>query len=204
MTSTLIYCHISEVQILYLLCLVAPSWWTTFLCGLCLFQIVHPSVLGVTVEEFLQIDFALASAEETRVFPWPRTGSSYWFLGSRFHTIWEVYIQTQQLCITQTWGFHFPLDVVFVCRGQMTRFLVSSRDRFSHPISVELVMGSTKGRPLQGSCFIIRVSVLVVCLLWTSGQLSPSPFKYYSSSGPWTTTLLAPIFNILVSGSLCL
>ena len=82
--------HTSGVQILYLLCLVAPSWWTTFLCGLCLFQIVHPSVLGVIVEEFLQIDFALASAEETRVFPWLRTGSSYWFLGSRFHTIWEV------------------------------------------------------------------------------------------------------------------
>lgn len=72
-------------------CLGAPSRWMAFLCGLYPFlQIVRLSLFGVMVGEFLQIDFAFTSAEETQGFPWLRTCSSCWFLGLRFHTIWGV------------------------------------------------------------------------------------------------------------------
>ena len=61
------------------------------------------------------------------------------------------------------------------------------------PGIVFLVPFSRRRKAFPGSLLCTRVSVLVLCLLWTWGWVSYLPFRHYSSLvGPWAMTLLAP------------
>lgn len=103
-------------------------------------------------------------------------------------------MQTPQLCITQPWGFNLSLDtVVFLCKRQMTRSLVSSMNYFSSPLSME-----------KEALLYIRGPVLGFACYESRSMFVPPLFGYDSpSDGPWVTTLLASILDTLVLSCFC-
>lgn len=92
------------------------------------------------------------------------------------------------------WGFNLSLDIVFLCRRQMTRFLCL-------PGIVFLVSFSWTGKPFLGSLLCTRVSVLVLCGL-RSGFLLPVQ-ALFLIRWPLGQDSFGFIVHILVLSSFC-
>lgn len=108
-----------------------------------LFQLARSSLLGVIMEEFLQISFAFASAEDTQGFLGLEFVLNVVFLVSD-SILYGRFKCRLHSCVLYRLEFNLSLDIMFLCRRQMTRFLCL-------PGIVFLVSFSWTGKSFLGS-----------------------------------------------------
>lgn len=114
-----------------------------FLMWSMLFQLARSSLLGVIMEEFLQISFAFASAEDTQGFLGLEFVLNVVFLVSD-SILYGRFKCRLHSCVSYRLEFNLSLDIMFLCRRQMTRFLCL-------PGIVFLVSFSWTGKSFLGS-----------------------------------------------------